>query len=74
VPAVSEDALDKREHLAHGLQDKEATIAILYVGLIKNQIEHQALRIDKDVTLLAFNFLAGVIARRVNLPSLLRRP
>lgn len=66
-PPSANMRFDEGEHLAHGLQDKEATVAVLYVGWMNNQIEHQAERIDKDVTLLAFDFLAGVVARWVNL-------
>ena len=66
ISAVCKYALDEREQLAHGLQDQKAAIAVLYVGWVNNQVEHQAERIDNNVTLLAFDFLARVIARRVD--------
>jgi hypothetical protein len=41
--------------------DENAAIAILNVGCVDHDVHQQALRVDKDMTLLAFDFLARVL-------------
>ena len=66
IASVSENALDKREQLSHRLQDKQAAVAVLNVGWVDDEVEHQAERVDNDVPLLAFDFLACVVAGRID--------
>ena len=53
----------------HGRHDQRAAIAILNVGGVHDGVDQQALRIDKNVPLLAFDFLSRVVTGRIN-----RRP
>ena len=46
--------------------DENAAIAILNIRRMDDGMHQQALRIDKDVALLAFDFLARVVAARVD--------
>ena len=46
--------------------DENAAIAILNVRCVDNGVHQQALRIDKDVALLAFDFLARIVPARVD--------
>ena len=52
-----------------------AAVAVLNVGWVDDEVEHQAERVDNDVPLLAFDFLACVVAepprvcRRLQLPN-----
>ena len=50
-----------------------ATVPILNIGRMNSGIQQQAYRIDKDMPLLAFDFLAGIVPIRVNLRPLFRR-
>ena len=49
IASVGENALDKREQLSHRLQDKQAVVAVLNVGWVDDEVEHQAERVDTDV-------------------------
>ena len=74
VASGGEDALDEREQLSYGLQDKQTAVAILNVGRVDGEVEHQAERVDNDVTLLAFDFLAGIVAGGIDAPPLFPHP
>ena len=51
---------EQRAHQQH------AAVAILDVGGVDDRLHQQALRVDQDVPLLAFDLLARVIARRID--------
>jgi hypothetical protein len=45
---------------------QRAAVAVLDVGGVHDGVHQQALGIDEDVPLLAFDLLAGIVARRIN--------
>ena len=45
---------------------KNAAIAILNVSWVDDSVHQQALRVDKDMTLLAFDFLARIVSASVD--------
>jgi hypothetical protein len=49
-----------------GGHEQNATIAVLNVRCMDDGLEQQAFGVDQDMTLLAPDLLAAVIARRVN--------
>ena len=64
--AVGKEFLQKREFSEQGSKDQNAAITILDIGRMHDGVKQQAYRIDKDVALLALDFLARVVARRIN--------
>ena len=46
--------------------DENAAIAILNVGCVDDGVHQQALRVNKDMTLLAFDFLARIVPASVD--------
>ena len=67
VSAVGEDRLQKGKELAGvAVQDQKGAIAVLQVGRMDGDGQDQAEGIDEEVALLAFDLLARVIARRVD--------
>ena len=48
--------------VADGFQEIGGTIAILDVGAVHHETDHQAERIDDDMTLAAFGLLARIVA------------
>ncbi len=66
VGAVGEDAPDAREQGAGGLQQRAAAVPVLDGGGVDPRLQQQAERIGQDMTLLAPDLLAGVIAMRVD--------
>lgn len=67
VTAIGKDAHDKGKQAADFLEHRQSAITILNIGRLDMGRQNQAKRIDDDVPLFAFDFLARVIARRVNL-------
>ena len=51
---------EQRTHQQH------AAVAVLDAGGVDDRLHQQALGVDKDMTLLALDLLAGVVARRVD--------
>jgi hypothetical protein len=49
-----------------GGPEQDATIAVLNVRFMDDGVEQQALGVYQDMTLLASDLLAAIIARRVN--------
>lgn len=66
IAAVGEDPLDEREQPPHGLKDEQTAVAILDAGRMNHDVQREAQRVDQDMSLLSFDFLPGVIARRVD--------
>ena len=66
IAAVGENPLDEREQPPHGLEDEQTTVAILDAGRMNHNAQREAERVDQDMSLLSFDFLPRVIARRVD--------
>lgn len=66
VRAVGGDARDERERPARLFEQRQGAITILDVGRVNVGRQDQAERVDQDMTLLPFDLLARVIARRVD--------
>jgi len=66
IAAVGEDPLDEGEQAPHGFEDEQTTVAILDAGRMNHDVQREAQRVDQDMSLLSFDFLARVIARRVD--------
>lgn len=69
VAAVSIKLAQKRIFGEHRPHQRDAPIAVLNIGGVNDGQQQQALSIYRDMALLAFNLLAGVIPMCVN-----RRP
>ena len=68
VGAIGKQALQEHEHAPHTLQKRQKALPILHIGRCHIQPEHQAQRVDDEVTLLAFDLLGRVIADRIDAP------
>lgn len=66
IGAVSKQLAQERELSEQSGQQDNATVAILNIGGSHQRVQHQAQRIDQDVTLLTFDQLAGIEAMRVD--------
>jgi hypothetical protein len=67
IGAVGEDRLQEAEEPARpAVEDQTGAVAVLQVGRMNGDGKDQAEGIDEEMTLLAFDLLARVIARRVN--------
>jgi len=66
IAAVGEDPLDEGEQAPHGFEDEQTTVAILDAGRMNHDVQREAQRVDQDMSLLSFDFLPRVIARRVD--------
>ena len=62
IGAVSEQLAQERELSKQSGQQENATVAILNIGRSHQRVQHQAQRIDQDVTLLPLDQLAGIKA------------
>jgi hypothetical protein len=66
IAAIGVEFHQKRIHAEHGSHDEYAAVAILNVGGMNDGMNQQALRIDENVALLALDFLARIIAMRID--------
>ena len=66
IAAVGVKLEQKRVQPEQGGHEQNATIAVLNVRCMDDGLEQQAFGVDQDMTLLAPDLLAAVIARRVN--------
>jgi hypothetical protein len=67
IGAVGEDRLQKgKEPAGMAVQDQKGAVAILQAGRMDGDGKDQAEGIDEEMTLLSFDFLARVIARRID--------
>ena len=74
VSTVGKEFVQKRKFAEQGSQDQDGAIPVLDIGRMDNGVKQQAYRIDKDVALPALDFLARVVARRINAGPPFRRP
>src|SRR5258708_19646840 len=66
IAAIGEKLRQEREASKQRVQHQAATVAVLDVRRMHDPMQHQAQRIDQDMSLLAFDFLARVVSRRIN--------
>ena len=66
IATIGDGARERGKHLAHHLQQRRRHIAILDVARCDNEANHQAKRVDTEVTLLAFDFLARIVAGSID--------
>jgi len=66
IAAIGVEFQQERIHSEHGRHDQRAAIAILNVGGVHDGVDQQALRVDKNVPLLALDLLSRVVTRRIN--------
>ncbi len=65
ISAISKNVFDEREQSSGSAQQMESTITILNVGRINDDIQQEAQRVDQDVPFATLDFLARVVARRI---------
>ena len=66
IAAVGIELQKERKHPEQGGHHQRPAVAILNIGGVNEGVHQQALRVDEDMPLLAFDLLAGVEARRIN--------
>ena len=66
VSTVGKEFLQKRKLAEQGPKDQSAAIAVLDIGRMNHCMKQEPYRIDKDVALLALDFLARVVARWID--------
>ena len=67
IGAVGEDRLKEwKQPAGPAIQDQQGAVTILDIGRVDDRVEDQAEGVDEKVALLALDFLARIIARRVD--------
>ena len=66
VAAIGIELQEEREQAEHRAHQQHAAIAILKVGGMDDSAQKQTLGIYQNMALLAFDLLAGIVARRVD--------
>lgn len=66
IGAVAEEFFQERIETEQGRHQQKTTIPVLNIRWMNDRMHQQALRIDEDMSFLAFDLLAGVIAIRIN--------
>jgi hypothetical protein len=66
VSAVSEQFFQKRELAEQSSKSEDATITILDICGVNDDVKQQAYRIDKNVTFFPLDLFTCVVARRIN--------
>ena len=66
ITTIGVEFQQERIHAEHGRNDQRAAIAILNVGGMHDGVDQQALRIDKNVPLLALDLLSRVVTRPID--------
>jgi hypothetical protein len=57
--------LDERKHSSRPAQQLEGTVTILHISRLHDDAQQEAQRVDQDVPLATCDFLARVVARRI---------
>ena len=65
IAGIGEDALDEGKRTARLLKDLADAIAVLHIGWVNDDAQEEAERVDEDVALTPRDFLARIIALRV---------
>ena len=66
IGRIGKEFLQERMHPKHGGKQHDAAVAILDIGAVNDRVEQQTQRIYENVALLALDFLARIIAMRVD--------
>ncbi len=66
ISGVGDEFLQERKHAEQSRHHENAAVAILDVGGVNDGVKQQALRVYKQMALLALDFLARVIAMRID--------
>ena len=66
IAAIGEEFAQERIQTEQSRENHNPTVAILNVGGMNHGLKQEAYGIDEDVTLLAFDLLARVVAARVD--------
>jgi len=69
ISAIGEEFAEERKQTKQRRQHESATVSILDICRVHDGVHQQAVRIDENVPLLAFDLLSRVVTGRVN-----RRP
>ncbi len=63
ITTVGEDMSQPRPALENGFEDGRCAVAILDIGAVNPEADHEPERVDDDMTLPSLDLLARVIAR-----------
>src|ERR1051326_2888754 len=66
IATVGEKLRQEREASKQRVQYQAAAIAVLDIRRMHEPVQHQAQRIDQDMSLLAFDFLTRIVSRRID--------
>jgi hypothetical protein len=74
ISAISKDTFDEGKQSSRPAQQLEGTVAILNISRMDDDVQQEAQRVDQDVPLATFDFLARVVARRIEPSPPFRAP
>src|SRR3954466_4256831 len=63
IAAIGEDVAQPWKPVADGLEQRRGSVAILHIGRMNKDEEHDAQRVGDDVALAAVDLFPGVVAR-----------
>jgi transposase len=66
ISTIGEKLRQEREASKQCVQHQAATVAVLDISGMHDRVQHQAQRVDQDMSLLAFDFLARIVSRRID--------
>ena len=66
VAAIGEELQKEGEEAEQAGHQHDAAVAVLDVGGMDDGVHQETLRVDDDVPLLSFDFLAAIVPRRVD--------
>jgi hypothetical protein len=66
IGRVGKELFQERMHPKHGGKQHNAAVPVLDVGTVNDRVEQQTQRIYENVALLAFDFLARIVAMRID--------
>ena len=62
IAAIGEDMAQPWKPVADGLEQRRGSVAILHIGCMNKDEEHEAQRVGDDVALAAVDLFPGVVA------------
>jgi hypothetical protein len=66
IAAIGEQLFQERGHPEQGRDNAHAAVTVLNIGRMDDDVKQQAQRIDRDMAFLAADFLARIIAPRID--------
>src|SRR3954465_9799465 len=66
IASIGEDVAQPWKPVADGLEQRRCSVAILHIGRMNKDEEHDAQRVSDDVALAAVDLFPGVVARRTS--------